>query len=463
MLQVSLTLQAQLTTWDLEVVARIQQPLGAAKRTILGRASRQEVVNALSGISIPETAEWLDPGNVYSKMAQDRIETDGNVVPAATQAEFAKYLAASSFVHCGDAWGYLGRAVDALMRGDIHGAVHLTYYAELRGAISLLASEGIYIGNGVNFVLTAGGAFELVTNDSTHIAAWKFLSAWNDQARSKSLIAKILRPGGTALGVWAQNMPAGGVNSVVSELLTRMAFDLQSFANDRSRRNTASYTPTRLVIEDLSVEATASTVSKFWQVLEPNSRGTFPILDQLLLKDVLKASYVPTHQEEDDSGELTGETDWSEWEGWLRQVAPASTPGTALFEELMSMPNQPILSALFDADNSSVSPAEFIEAMLSRTSVLLRIATGACVHLLEDSALTNASIAPWVQSLSVVRGLWEADDLPEDMLDLWSDVEDARVTLDSATHASPHALLHAVGTQLLTLGQAERVVAWSFA
>lgn len=396
-------------------------------------------------------------------MAQDRIEADGKTVPAATQGEFAKYLAASSFVHCGDAWGYLGRAVDALMRGDLHGAVHLTYYAELRGAISLLASEGIYIGNSVNFVLTAGGAIDRVTKDPTHSAAWKYLSAWNDQVRSKSLISKVLRPGGTTLSVWAQNMPSGGVNSVVSDLLIRMAFDLQSFANDRSRRNTASYTPTRLVIEDLSVEVTASTVSRFWQVLEPNSRGTFPVLDQLLLKDVLKASYAPTHQEVDDSGDFTGEIDWAEWEDWLRHVAPASMPGTALFQELLSMPAQPVLSALFDTGNNSVQPAEFIEAMLSRTSVLLRLATGSCVHLLEDSALTEASIAPWVQSLSVVRGLWEGDDLPESMLDLWSDVEDARVTLDSTTYASPHALLHAVGSQLLTLGQAERVVAWSFA
>ncbi|MGL5405664.1 MAG: hypothetical protein ACRDAX_02560 [Propionibacteriaceae bacterium] len=444
------------------MAAHNQQQLDAEDRRILESASRKEVANALSGISIPETAEWLDPRNVYSNMAQDRIKDDGKVIPAATQGDFAKYLAASSFIHCGDAWGYLGRAVDALMRGDIHGAVHLTYYAELRGAISLLASEGIYIGNGVNFVLTDGGTFDLMTRDSTHIAAWKYLSAWNDQTRSKSLIAKILRPGGTALDDWMQNMPASGVNLAVSGLLARMSFDLQSFANDRSRRNTASYTPTRLVVKDLSVEKTASMVSKLWQVLEPDSRGTFPILDQLLLKDVLKASYAPTHQEADDSGELMDKIDWSDWEDWLQQVAPASISGTALFEELLSMPNQPVLSALFDANNDSISPVEFIEAMFSRTSVLLRIATGSCVHLFEESGLKKEGIAPWVQSLGVVRGLWEADYPPENMLDLWSGVAAALETLDP-DYASPHALLSAVGAQLLTFGQTERVVAWSFA
>lgn len=439
-----------------------QTPLSANNRSILQRASREEVAAALGTISMSDSADWLESTNIYKVAAQDQIQADKKTIPAASQADFGRYLSASSFVHCGDAWGYLGRAIDSLIRGDLQSAVHLTYYAELRGALSLLASEGIYIGNGANFVLTKGGSVELVTGDSTHIAAWKYMAAWNDEARSSSLIAKILRPGGITLASWAQNVPGSGVKSVVSELLTRMAFDLKSFSNDRIRRNTASYTPTRLATEDLTVDKTTNIISQLWQALEPNSRGTFPVLDQLILRDVLKASYSPTHQVKSSDGSIIGNVDWAAWDHWLEQITPTETHGTALFEDLRLTPIDPTMSSLFEKNGTSASPVDFIEAMLDRTAVLLRLATGSCVHLLEESTLTHESIAPWIESLSVVRGLWDSSDLPEDNLDLWSDVDLARTMLDDSKFSSPHALLKSMGSDLLTLGQTERVVAWSF-
>jgi hypothetical protein len=67
----------------------------------------------------------------------------------------AQYIAASSILHCADGWSYLGRAINCLLKGDPHRVVHLAYYAELRAALSLLASEAIGVFSRNNFVIDA--------------------------------------------------------------------------------------------------------------------------------------------------------------------------------------------------------------------------------------------------------------------------------------------------------------------
>lgn len=444
-----------------------QQPLSQDKISLLQSASRKEVAKALSGLVVTGSADWLPAGNSYASFAQECIKNDGKSVPSHKQSDFAQFLAAASFVHCGDGWSYLGRAIDALIRGDLHATVHLTYYAELRGAISLLASEGIYIGNGANMVLTSGGAVEFVTGEGTHVAVWKYLSAWNDGVRSKNLISRILHPGGVSLDEWVQNLPAGGAGAAISDLLVRMAFDLQSFSNDRVRRNAASYNPTRLGVEDLGTEVAARAISQLWEVLEPDSHGGFPVLDRILIQDVLKASYLPTHHLSDADGEVTSSVDWASWPEWLQQVTPVSVLNTALFDALKTAPRgqgpDSALGKLFQSDQSVTSPRDYVESMLARTTVLLRLATGSCLDLLDESGLGKSSLTPWVESLSVVRGLWDVGEFPDDTLDLWLDVEEARQALDNGPLHSSHALLSSVGSQLVTLGQTERVLAWSFA
>ena len=104
---------------------------------------------------------WLTLGNRYLKQAPTVIRkdlpygTESLVHKAGTKEadQLAEYVAASSILHCADGWSYLGRAMAAQLRGDIGAARHLAYYGELRGAISLLAAQGIGIFSGIHAAL----------------------------------------------------------------------------------------------------------------------------------------------------------------------------------------------------------------------------------------------------------------------------------------------------------------------
>lgn len=448
------------------MAAQPQPSLPTAQKTVLQQADRNPVVTALARLQPSEDATWLSNANPYSLNAQEQIKSDGGTIPSSQEDAFTDYLAASAFVHCGDAWGYLGRAVDALIRGDLHTAVHLTYYAELRGAISLLGSEGIYVGNYYNCVIDSAGSSQAVSSEGTHTAVWKLLEAWSDMPRSSATMGRILRPGGVELDSWVNTLPGGAIGPIVSDLLSSIAFDLQSFSTDRIRRNTASYSPSRLSVGDLDTTGMCRIVSHMWTSLEPDVRGGFPVLDHLLLRSILTRLFSSLNPVHDEDGVPTGEVDWADWERWLDAVTPTQSVSTALYEQLKTDPVSPlmdeILAAAFNSDAAAVEPKDFIESMLARTTILLRLSTGMCIRLLEDSGVDQSVIEPWIDSLSVARGLWAAEEPPEDKLDLWADTEIARDTLDTAAALEPHGLIELLKAHTVILGQTERVVAWSF-
>lgn len=75
-------------------------------------------------------------------------------------------MAASVIVHCFDGWSYLGRALEAEMAGDPQTAVHLGYYAELRAAMSVLASDEIGVFRNKHAVFT-GETYKTIGNIGT--------------------------------------------------------------------------------------------------------------------------------------------------------------------------------------------------------------------------------------------------------------------------------------------------------
>lgn len=263
------------------------------------------------------------------------------------------------------------------------------------------------------------------------------------------------------------NLPGGSANPFVSDLLARMKFDLQSFSDDRVRRNAASYNPSRIKPEDLDPALIRKIVRNIWSALEPDAKGTFPVLDRLLLRDVLVSDYGSKHKIVDADGEPTEDTDWSRWASWLGSALPPQMLGTALHEELLSAStesnSQSFLAAAYQQQSTGQGPRAYVEGMLLRTTVLLRLATGAALALLKDSGLDDSDILPWVESLSEVRGLWSMNDEPEDKLDLWADTEVALEALGEDVSVDVYGLLGSVGQHIPTLGQAERVVAWNFA
>ena len=74
-------------------------------------------------------SRWLPINNRYRDNCIDRLFVDhssNNVQPDA----LIRYIAASVLPHTLDGWGFLGRALNAQLRGDFVSCRHLAYYAE---------------------------------------------------------------------------------------------------------------------------------------------------------------------------------------------------------------------------------------------------------------------------------------------------------------------------------------------
>lgn len=433
---------------------------------LVRNADRAQIIAALGRLSVTSDGDWLRASNVYATMAAVRIERDGYAISHTQFDDFAEYLAASSFVHCGDAWSYLGRAIDALIRGDVHSAVHLTYYAELRGAIALLGTEGVYIGNFFSCSLTSSRNATLISTRGTHAAVWRCLEKWNKSPRSTTLFGSVLRPGGVDLNAWSSNLVASSIRPVIDDLLGRMKFDLQTFQNDRERRNDVSYNPSRLVVDDMNPEVVQRILTNLWSVLEPDAPGTFPILDQTLLMNVLASTFGSTHKKIDEGGNATNETDWTNWEVWVDALVPPQALSTSMHDALLEVPtSNPVaglLSSAFTDVQGGQRPSDHLEGMLTRTMILLRLATGSCLQLMAEAGVSRSEVAPWVNALGLSRGLWSVAEEPDDKLDLWIDSQLALDDLAAIESTDSFGLLEALRPHLIVLGQFERVTTWSF-
>lgn len=446
---------------------RLSAAARAAASAAIAAPDRTSIVKALTNVLPHQDGSWLAHSNVYKEGAESRIKADKDIIPATQTQDFCEYVSASAFVHCGDGWGYIGRAADAILKGDLHSAVHLTYYSELRATMSLLASHGIYIGNNRHFALSASGPAVLLSMDGTHTAAWQIMDAWKRTSMASSTVSRIVRAGGEDLASWVSGVAGAGTSAVLDDLFRRLALDLKTFSKDRERRNAASYRPTWLHAETLSSETAAELVSGVWSVLEPEVSGSFPELDRILIAEVLRESYTATRQVPG-----TGQTpavDWTNWESWIAVQIPSLVAGSALEDYLINLPHlapatDPVSKALAATTRSPVTLEAHIAEMLGRAAVLLRFATGACLQLADDGGLSQSDIENWTDALGLSRGYWDHADAPDEKLDLWADIADALEAVGDRPIGGPLRTLHSrLDGAATTLGQTERVVVWSFA
>ncbi len=98
------------------------------------------------------------------------------------------YISASGPCHVIDGWSFIGRAIDATLRGDSYAAIHLGYYAELRAAMALLACEGVGILNSRHATIDVkSNTHEFGKGKGTHKIIWPCIQHWAGLAKAKSL------------------------------------------------------------------------------------------------------------------------------------------------------------------------------------------------------------------------------------------------------------------------------------
>jgi hypothetical protein len=409
-----------------------------------------------------EQRRWLPPTNRY---LQSYPSKEWEPSERGEGGEIALYMAASVPIHCVDGWSYFGRGLQAQARGDVDAATHLGYYAELRAAMALLASEGIGIFNTVQLVvddqIDAATLSERDPPWGTHGAIWPILYHWGKRPEAWQLLGEVITFGDLSLSDWlAATEFEGNLSSVARELLQRWGLDLSRLAEDRDARNRASYYPTMLAEREPPLPRNDfDFLQEVWELLEPQPGSPFEELDRHLLRLTLRQAAASRVEGDEDANQvlLPAVEKAVEKLGVSDQLAP-------LLIEFLTDAGEgcPPLLELAEGEAEPDDASHHIE-VLARAMLLLRLATGSCRHMLRRAGVSAESLEWWWRELGVDRGLWAAAPDPEDLIDEWQWYKDAidEIKQKAQGEECRQALLSELSRPLSRLAGAEIVPIWS--
>jgi len=447
--------------------------LNISQKTSLRKASSDAVTTMLRD-SLNDSAYscWLDSSNPYF------VNCIGNLVqhtqPGASTDDVAlsKYIATSSLLHCADGWSFLGMALNACSRGDDAICVHLAYYAELRAAMSILATEGIGIFDDRHFVVTSTSRCRPVgilrrdgrSNQRTHSITWLALEYWATLLRSANLLKQIIKPGGVAMGVWLDAFGAGSTSrAVATKWLQTWGLDLQrlSIGEDRDSRNQASYRPTRLDRTPYTNTIDRSTfIHSLWKYCEPMPDARFEILDRHLLRLSLENVFAASPRS--SRGNYVDRI--------TRMLTTVFRDPRLIdrWKQFLTRTVDPVNSVLINEATKSArygDQGHHIQ-VIARAFLLLRVAAGSCSKLLTECSLGRNELEFWWKPFGEERGLWQISNVPSDFMDLWSDINDAIVkmveweTANSSSVPSNMTWRNDLEHEISIMGECERLALW---
>lgn len=439
--------------------------LNRSQKELIRRASRVTSGNLFSELRRHwANNKWIGKTNRYCTDCTNRIERDTKNGRSVNHAHLAQYIAASVLLHTADGWGFLGRAVDCHARGDFRTSRHLAYYAELRAAMALSAFEGIGIFNKKHFIVDDSRECHKIQGIGTHQIAWLILDHWSDLKRSSNLITSVIKPGGIGLGEWTDRFGGGGtVKTVGNRWLKTWGIDLRKLGKDRNARNEASYRPSKMVAsETLPFDQLLNFITEFWRILEPAPQNAFDLLDKFLLRRCLAelfkaitglrprndmAAYCKRVSKmlDDVLGQQTVKEKWFRFLTW--EIEPEDS--------------QILIEAL--GNDRQESPRHHLQ-VIARGSLLLRLSTGACDLLLSSAGADRTMIQFWLKSVGEEIGMWETDSEPEELADLWSDIQLAAEETKAwyANKDLPNLVKwrKEQGSQITVFGNCERIGLW---
>ncbi|EHR00086.1 hypothetical protein Bra471DRAFT_00623 [Bradyrhizobium sp. WSM471] len=409
------------------------------------------------------SSQWLGSSNSYATDLT-KLKADIKAGRAPHQRDLSQYIAASCLLHCADGWGYLGRSISALLRGDPHIARHLAYYAELRATKSLLAARGVGIFNHHHFAITAANQAKQLDNKSgTHDFSWACLDYWSSLSTSGDLFIKLIRPFGLDLAQWFD--PVGGANVVAKQAqawFRQWGMDLKSFPDDRDARNLSSYQPDGLPKAwELEAAEVLNYVSELWSVLEPSANSRFDIID----RHILRVS-IETHFQA-----LSGRAASQAAPDFLRHVTKIVKPQNfdpPVEAEIVRFLTRKVMPAdslvLIRSREPNTISGSGAETIASRATLLLRTASGAAADLFRSVGITEAELEFWSSGLGRARGLWEGSAVAP--TDLWADIDLqlGEVADFQSKHAKNKQTFYRIGAELhealIDLGSCERAAIW---
>lgn len=440
--------------------------LTANQQRILSTASRSGIENAFQAL-YPHflNRQWTGP-NVYKS---NTIRTIGDDVSRGSirHVDLAQYIAVSAPIHCADGWGYLGRAISCLSQGDVNSARHLGYYAELRAAMSLLASCGIGIFDHDHIVVDSlGTCVPLPLRSGTHPTTWLVLEYWTTLPDAWHVIGEIIRPLAIPLTQWLSNFAGGAVlSAIAADWIKSWGLDLRTFKNDREARNNVSYRPSRLDYSTpLGVSDRMVFLNELWSLASPTLGSRFDKLDRFLLRKSLSQAFTATPAVRPTGLRPRVEKALSS----LLSTSAASI--LVQYADFLSDDlRNPDPMLMIEANKSDpLSNPQHPLQVIARAFLLLRLATGSASHLISALPSPARDLDFWWKPLGIETGIWDQNTEPgsdrDDIIVLWDDVQDALEDLEPWTSkvksSSCNALFSEHAKMLWVLQGCERIAMW---
>ena len=440
-------------------------PLSAVNIAVLNRASRSAIGQTM--IDLQQhwlSGRWLPTSNAYKSNPLSQLSSDATGAWSPNHKSLREYIAASSLVHCYDGWSFLGRAFEAELSGDPDTARHLGYYAELRGSMSLLASNGIGVFNTQHVIVNNSRNCEKVGGGGTHNFAWDALVHWGASTQGVSTVLSSVRPGSIPLQEWFDHYPASFSN-ITTSWLRDWGLDLSRLTDDRAARNNASYRPTAFTTAGPApIETTVHALLRFWKLFEPNGIGEFPILDSHLLLRALEVTFRQSH-----SNNRSRHQAKLQYKQKISQMLHGVNPsGMSLdrWESFLTSARGVVDFSLLE-DASQTTESDHIDhsrQVLARATLLLRVATGSVAEQLRGISEIGDKLGFWIEKPSTCHRMWPVDTPPDSSIDLWPDVEIASQAvsdwINNESHPSHFQLLQSCGANAINLSATERAALW---
>lgn len=348
-----------------------------------------------------------------------------------TSVEVKEFIAVSTIVHCIDGWTYLNNSINAFLNGDSPIAIHLAYYAELRAAISFLASEGILIANTNQICIDSHdnlyipgvipGIQALAAKDKgTHNATWKIMEAWiNNNTRTSNALEYFSYGGKTFKELmpsipYAPTTPAAQL-TIIKDWLKVWCFDIIKYTKDREARNMSSYNPNiNRNSTPMDLTERLININNFWRTLEP-SIESFSKIDLYLLSSYLTRIY------DSYTSSLSGNLlDKSSYIDLFFQNSGLSND-RILTNVFVNNLSNTLINHSYDNNADPITGDSRPLSIISRAILLLRYSTGACAYLLKLSNISRQELNFYIDKIGKDWGVWDISQ-PVDFKNLWDDI-----------------------------------------
>jgi hypothetical protein len=386
----------------------MSNPLSKDGKKRLRKASREPVATYFQSLSSTDRRKkWLHTNNRYRLHCTHRYDCDLKAAPPTVDhAALTAYLAASGPCHVIDGWSFIGRAIDATLRGDSYTAIHLGYYAELRAAMSLLACEGVAILSRRHATVEASGTTHEFSKTSTHAVVWPCIKHWAGLAKANALLEASFRPANVALATWLTTLKVKvPARAIADHWLRCWGIDLAQYDQDHDARNLVSYRPSEFrPPRSDAIEKLCGFVEDLWKCFEPSEGNRFPVIERHLLRRALVAGKASMPLAADSLDPLG------------LQKAEAAT-----WLAILNGHAEPIVFSEAETQ-SRVEDERCHLQVISRAALLLYLATAAARWHLAEAGYTRKDLEFWWARFGTFRGLWNNVDKPANPLDLWADI-----------------------------------------